>query len=154
VLACSTGSRPSYGDAMSFVDRVLERLGVAADDFEPPDPAPDQALLDVLQLVMLVDGTSTEAERERIREHLEWASWPDGASPFAYAQASMAKVRAALADEAALSALLASVAERLRSDEDREFALGLVRELAGIDGTVDDRESALVERLRRRFDGS
>lgn len=138
----------------SFVDRILERLGVGADDFEPPDPAPDQALLDVLQLVMLVDGTSTEAERERIREHLEWSSWPDGASPFAYAQQSMARVREALADEAALAALLASVAERLRAEEDREFALGLVRELAGVDGTVDDREAALVDGLRRRFDAS
>jgi uncharacterized tellurite resistance protein B-like protein len=138
----------------SFVDRILERLGVGADDFEPPDPAPDQALLDLLQLAMLVDGTSTEAERERIREHLEWASWPDGASPFAYAQQSMAQVRAALADEAALAELLASVAERLRSEEDRDFALGLVRELAGVDGTVDDREAALVEGLRARFDGS
>jgi uncharacterized tellurite resistance protein B-like protein len=137
---------------MTFVDRILERLGVGADDFEPPDPAPDQALLDLLQLAMLVDGTSTESERERIREHLEWASWPDGASPFAYAQQSMARVREALADEAALASILESVAERLRTDEDRDFALGLVRELAGVDGTVDDRESALVEGLRRRFD--
>lgn len=136
---------------MTFVDRILERLGVGDDDFEPADPVPDQALLDLLQLVMLVDGTSTEAERERIREHLEWASWPDGASPFAYAQASMAKVREALADEAALGALLDSVAERLRTDDDRDFALGLVRELAGIDGTVDERESALVDGLRARF---
>jgi uncharacterized tellurite resistance protein B-like protein len=138
----------------SLVDRILERLGVGADDFEPPDPAPDQALLDLLQLAMLVDGTSTEAERDRIREHLEWASWPDGASPYAYAQQSMARVRAALADEAALAELLGSVAERLRSEEDREFALGLVRELAGVDGTVDDREAALVEGLRARFAGS
>jgi uncharacterized tellurite resistance protein B-like protein len=138
----------------SFVDRILERLGVGADDFEPPDPAPDQALLDLLQLAMLVDGTSTEAERERIREHLEWASWPDGDSPFAYAQQSMPRVREALADETALAALLESVAERLRSDEDRHFALGLVRELAGVDGAVDERESALVDGLRSRFDGA
>lgn len=137
---------------MTFVDRILERLGVGADDFEPPDPTPHQALLDLLQLVMLVDGTSTEAERERIREHLEWASWPDGASPFAYAQTSMATVREALADDTALKQLIESVAERLATDDDRDFALGLVQELAGIDGTVDDREAALVEGLRRRFD--
>lgn len=139
---------------MSLVERILERLGLGTGDFEPPDPTPDQAMLDLLQLVMLVDGTSTEAERERIREHLEWAAWPDGASPFTYAQESMARVRAALADEAALGALLTSVTERLRTDEDRHFALGLVRELAGVDGTVDERESALVEGLRRRFDGT
>jgi hypothetical protein len=137
---------------MSFVDRILERLGVAEDDFEPPDPAPQQALIDLLHVAMLVDGTSTEAERERIREQLEWADWPDGSSPFAYAQGSMARARAALADEAALGALLATVTERLPTADDRDFALTLVRELAGLDGVVDGHEEHLLAALRRRFD--
>lgn len=137
----------------SLVDRILDRLGVRPDQFDPPDAAAEQAVVDLLQLTSLVDGTSSEAERERLRDHLEQQDWPDGTNPWSYAEAAMARVRAAMADASALEALLASITARLPREEDRAFALDLVRELAGIDGTVDAREAALVQGLRRRFVG-
>lgn len=136
---------------MSLVDRVLETLGLGADGFEPPDPAADQAVIDLLELVMLIDGSSADVERERIRAHLDDQDWPDGHNPYSYAAEATARVRAALADDAALEAMLTSITDRLRSDDDRDFALGVVTELAGIDGVVDDREAALLAELRRRF---
>jgi hypothetical protein len=134
-----------------MVDRILDRLGVRPDQFDPPDPGAEQAVVDLLQLTSLVDGTSSDAERERLRDHLEQRDWPDGINPWSYAEAAMARVRDAMADASALEALLASITARLQRDEDRAFALDLVRELAGIDGTVDAREAALVQGLRRRF---
>jgi len=136
---------------VTFVDRILDRLGVREDQFDPPDPDAEQAVVDLLQLAMLVDGTSSDAERERLRAHLEQQDWPDGSSPWSYAESSMSRVRAAMADAAALEALLASITARLTHDDDRAFALDLVRELSGLDGTVDAREAALVDGLRRRF---
>ncbi len=136
---------------MSLVARVLETLGLGADGFEPPDPQADQAVIDLLELVMLVDGSSAELERERIRAHLDAQDWPDGHNPYSYADEATARVRTALEDDAAFEALLASITDRLRSDDDRKFALAVVTELAGIDGVVDDREAYLISELRRRF---
>jgi hypothetical protein len=139
---------------VSFVHRVLDRLGLAAQDFDPTPAgaAADQAVVDLLTLAMLVDGTSSDAERERIRDHLTKQDWPDGTNPFNYADAATARVRDALVDPAKLDALLTSIAERLRSDDDRDFALTLTRELAGLDGTVSDQETDLLDGLRRRFE--
>jgi uncharacterized tellurite resistance protein B-like protein len=137
---------------MSLIDRILDGLGLGADDFDPPDPAAEQAVIDLLTLAMLVDRTSSESERERIRDHLARQDWPDGANPFGYADAAMARVRHALGDDTLLDELLVSVADRLRCDDDRRFALSLVRELAGLDGTIDDREADLLARLRARFE--
>jgi uncharacterized tellurite resistance protein B-like protein len=139
---------------MSLVERILEELGLGPDGFDPPDPTADQAVIDLLGLVMLVDGSSSDVERERIRQHLDDQDWPEGASPYRYFERSAQRIRAALEDEAKLEALLRSVTDRLRSDDDRDFALALVRELAGLDGTIDDREEALLEGLRRRFAAS
>jgi uncharacterized tellurite resistance protein B-like protein len=140
---------------MSMIDRILDRLGLRTSDFDPTpaDAAADQAVVDLLTLAMLVDGTSSDAERERIRAHLTDQDWPDGTNPFGYADAATARVRDALVDPAQLDALLTSIAERLRSDDDRAFALALTRELAGLDGTVSDRETDLLDGLRRRFAG-
>lgn len=139
---------------MSLIHRILDTLGVGDDHGTSGGLPAEQAVVDLLTLAMLVDGTTSQAERDRIREHLEARDWPGGSSPFTYADAATARVRAALADDAALEALLASIGERLRSDDERAAALALTRELAGLDGTVDEHESALVEGLRRRFDGA
>jgi hypothetical protein len=139
---------------MTMIDRILDRLGIGAEDFDPTaaNASAEQAVVDLLTLAMLVDGTSSEAERDRIRSHLTAADWPDGTNPFGYADAATARVREALGDPPALEALLASITERLRSDDDRAFALTLTRELAGLDGTVSDGEADLLDGLRRRFD--
>lgn len=141
---------------MTFVDEILDRLGLGPDDFDPTslDASADQALIDLLLLAMLIDGSSSEVERERIREHLGRMDWPDGASPFGYADAATARVRTALGDDHALEALLASVTERLRRDDDREFVLRLVRELAGLDGAIGEQEVDLLLALRRRFEAT
>jgi uncharacterized tellurite resistance protein B-like protein len=136
---------------MSVVDRILEELGLGLDGFDPPDPAAEQAVIDLLLLAMLVDGTSADAERERIRSHLDRQDWPDGASPYSYFEGAAPRIRRALDDHDALEALLRSITDRLRSTADRQVALDLTTELAELDGTVDDRESALLSGLRRRF---
>lgn len=138
---------------MSVFDRILDGLGLAPEDFDPTDRTPDEAVVDLLTLAMLVDGTTSDAERERLRAHLATQDWPDGTYPYSYADAAVARVRDALSDPAALERLLASIVERLRSDDDRQFALDLTKELAGLDGTVDASEQHLLDGLRRRFEG-
>ncbi|HUW01304.1 MAG TPA: TerB family tellurite resistance protein [Acidimicrobiales bacterium] len=132
---------------MSLVARILERFSSDA----ARDPERDRAVIDLLELVMVVDRHVVEAERASVLEFLEGCDWSDGGGPASYSQQSTARARLAIEVPEELEALLTSAADRLTAPEDREFALRAMSDLAGVDGVVDPNEHALIEGLRARF---
>ena len=141
---------------MSLVQRLLDRLGLAPDTFgDDEDDArvqAEEAIIDLLQLVMIIDHTSAEAERELIRDFVDSRAWPSGHNPDSYAEEAMSRARHSLGPEGPLENFLQGVTDRLATDDDRAAAYEAVLELAGVDGEVDDREKELLAGLRRRFE--
>ncbi|MBA2283245.1 MAG: hypothetical protein H0W25_18705 [Acidimicrobiia bacterium] len=139
---------------MSIVQRLLDRLGLAPDTFDDDDVrlAAEQAVVDLLELVMLVDGSSAEAERELIRQFLDERQWPGGHNPYSYSEEACARARLALAPGGPLDEFLATVTGRLATDDDRAAAYAAVLDLAGVDGELDEREARLLAGLRSRFE--
>jgi len=133
---------------MSLVSRLLERFSSDVGH----DPERDRAVIDLLELVMVVDRHVVEAERASVLEFLEGCDWSDGGGPASYSQQATARARLAIEVPDELEALVASATDHLTTPADREFALQAMNDLAGVDGVVDPHEHALIEGLRARFD--
>lgn len=132
---------------MSLVSRLLGRFGEEVGS----DPERDRAVIDLLELVMLIDRNVVEAERASVLEFLERCNWDDGDGPASYSQQATARARLALEVPDELETLLATATDRLTTEADRAFALTAMSDLAGVDGVIDLREHALIEGLRARF---
>lgn len=143
---------------MALVDLVLDRLGLAADTFGPDDEdarvAVDEAVIDLLQLVTLVDGVTSDRERELIAEFVGSRRWPAGRSAEAYAAEALTRARHALSPDGPLDNFLRGVTDRLPRDEDRLAAYDAVLQLVRSDGDVHEREVEVVAALRRRFEAA
>jgi uncharacterized tellurite resistance protein B-like protein len=138
---------------MSLVQRLLDRLGLASDTFDDDARVgAEEAIIDLLELVMLVDGTSSEAERELIRAFVDSREWPAGHNPETYAATAASRARHALGPDGPLTNFLDGISSRLPTDDDRAAAYEAVLELAGADGQVGDAEKALISGLRSRFE--
>lgn len=111
-----------------------------------------EALVDLLLWTMYVDRVLALPENERIERVGSETSW-DSATPFPqYLNASLARVRGILADDAKAEAFLEDIYERLGSSEMRRQAYEACRTLAQSDGEVAEEERRFLERIRERFD--
>lgn len=147
-IATARVGRPSPTLAeMSLVSRLLDRFG----NDVGRDPERDRAVIDLLELVMLIDRSVVEAERASVIAFLDGCDWDDGDGPASYSQLSTARARLALELPDELETLLASATAGLTTEADRAFALDAMSDLAGVDGVIDPREHALIEGLRSRF---
>jgi hypothetical protein len=111
----------------------------------------DQAVLDLMELAMLIDRRSGQAERDLILHFVDTRSWPAPENAETYHQESMVRVRAALADAATQEQFLTSVVDRLPTLDDRMFALDLLERMAEAEDPVNSLESGLVDDMRSRL---
>lgn len=129
-----------------MIDRAIRRFQMA-----PHNPEADEAVIDLLHLVMLSDRLSSVDERDRINTFVLSRKWPSGHNPEAYAQKSLAASRAVLNNADDLHRALDSVVARLVETGYREYAVELCRDVANLDGVVAPTERALIDYVHLRL---
>jgi hypothetical protein len=131
---------------VTTIAHAIERLRLA-----PHDPHADQAIIDLLHLVMLADRLSSADERDRINTFVVSRKWPAGHNPESYALNSLGAARATLADSDRLHEALDAIVSRLSDSPSRAYAVELCRDLAAIDGLVAPTERALIDYVQLRL---
>lgn len=110
-----------------------------------------EAMIDLLIWTMYADGRLALPENDKIDSLAEELPW-DSVTPFQqYLNTSIARVRSVLADEEKSDELLGDIYGRLRDDEMRTRAFRACRDLAQVDGEVDEAESVFLDTVRARF---
>jgi hypothetical protein len=131
---------------VTILDRTIRRFQLA-----PHNPDADEAVIDLLHLVMLSDRLSSVDERDRIATFVLSRKWPPGHNAEAYAQKSLAASRIVLTDPDDLHRALDSVVARLSGSLHRQYALDLCQEVANLDGVVAPTERALIRYVQGRL---
>jgi uncharacterized tellurite resistance protein B-like protein len=127
-------------------DRLVSRVHDA-----PHDADSDEAVIDLLALVSLADGTYGVRERDRLQAFVDGREWPANRNPEATLLTSLAHARDAVGDGEKLDAMLDSICERLLVSSHRSHALSAADEIAAADDNVAPVERAIIEHVRRRL---
>jgi len=115
------------------------------------EQAQDEAIIDLLYLVMLSDKAIKLSEQDFVTDYVSSLNLPSGHSWEFYINAALPKVRTALQSQEKTEALLVDISDRLKDHNLRNLALEVVQELIQVDSTIAVEESALVEKIRQRF---
>ncbi|MBD2038497.1 hypothetical protein H6F76_26445 [Leptolyngbya sp. FACHB-321] len=115
------------------------------------EQAQDEAIIDLLYLVMLSDKAIKLSEQDFVTDYVSSLDLPSKHSWEFYINAALPKVRTALQSQEKTEALLLDISDRLKHHNLRNLALEVVQELIQVDSTIAVEESALVEKIRQRF---
>ncbi len=132
---------------MSILDSIIDRFSGTSHD-----PVQDEAVIDLMTLVSLVDGRSGVEERDRIRAFVDGRDWPPSHNAQNYALAATSMVRAALHDDRLLDDVLTSIFERLGDARHRLFAIEAIEQVAAADDSTTRLEQVLIDDIRLRFE--
>lgn len=111
----------------------------------------NEALVDLIYLLMFSDKSVQLSEQDFIQSCLADIPWSSGVSLEFYLQSLIPKVRQAVADSGAQTALLASIQERVTDPALRQQALSTLTQLAQADGTVAAEENAVIQTLQQAW---
>jgi tellurite resistance protein len=105
-----------------------------------------QALFDLALLLIAADGVISQSEIDFMHGWLNSLEWNSAISQDDYYSASLAKCQNAIANNG-VEDFLAHRARLLVDKHIKEQAMKLVRDIAHVDGTLDDTESQAISIL-------
>ena len=111
-----------------------------------------EAMVDLLIWTMYADNVLTLPENEKIDQVTEEMSWNSPVPAQQYIYASIAKVREALDNSEKAESLLNDISERLQSDAVRLRTYEACRDLANVDGEMDDKELSFLNTVKTHFE--
>jgi uncharacterized tellurite resistance protein B-like protein len=139
---------------MELITRLQRLFGNAtakpADGLVQPQR---EAIIDLLLVSMYADNRIATSEDEMLETELYAFSWESGISPENFLNASTARIRAALVDEAKTQALLESIRQRLGSAAAKQRALALCDKLLQSDQNSSEAETNFQKRVKGLLSG-
>jgi tellurite resistance protein len=105
-----------------------------------------QALFDLALFLIVADGVISQSEADFMHSWLGSLAWKSDISQDNYYSASLAKCQEAIADKS-IEDFLAHRARLLVDKEMKEQAMKLVRDIAQLDGELDDSEGQAISIL-------
>lgn len=106
-----------------------------------------EAVVDLLQLCLYADAHISLREGHFISDVVEVIGWDQNLSFGSYEPRSIAEARAARSDEKSQREFIEHAASRLTSNESKQIALDLCRELCATDG-LNSREEKVLGQIQ------
>ncbi len=108
----------------------------------------NEAMVDLIYLVMFSDQSLGLKEQEFIQRHLQALPWTSGITLDFYVQTLIPRIRRAMGSPTILGELVSSIETRLATPEKRQEAIAMVHLMAQTQGQG---ESDLSRQLRQRW---
>lgn len=125
---------------------LFKRIASTADEQKQRE-----AMVDLLIWTMYADNVLTLPENEKIDQVTDEMSWNSTVPAQQYIYASISKVRQALDDSEEAELLLNDISERLQTDAVRLRTYEACRDLANVDGEMDEKELTFLSRVKTHF---
>jgi hypothetical protein len=137
---------------MGFWRDLWQRmLGDSPEQLPWMDQAAREALVDVLVLAMLIDGSPHASEWDELRDHVERIGWRSEQPWELYLSQAAERAERVRLQPDARRAWCVDIADRLPNLQLREHALRQVAEVMISDGSYDDPERSLALLLAELF---
>ena len=123
-------------------DRLIQTMDMGKCE----DQLQRQALFDLALFLVVVDGVITDSESDFMHKWLDTLEWNSDINKDDYYNATLAKCYDALKKDTTEEFLIHR-AKQLIDNEAKEQAMKLVRDIASVDGQLDNAEKEAIETL-------
>ena len=134
-----------------MIFKALNRL-LSNSQFSKLDQSQNEAIVDLIALVMASDGVHEQTERAEVERALTQIDWKDHSSAALYFENALRAAPGTLADEASLGAKLDAIAGALDETWIQEEAYYMAARTAAVDSDLAPEEQVLLRELVARFD--